>query len=564
MEYRINLDQVLEDVGPFGAFQKTFYFLLCLPCTLTAFVTLASVFTAAIPPHRCFIPSCDTPNSTYKQAFDPGDPFATFSIPSGNQSGGFNSCQMYKVAPGTKEVCQADHFDLVETETCSRWVFDRSVYNSTLATDFDLVCDEAWQVPLGQSVYFGGVLVGALTFGILADYLGRKPCLMFAILLSVVSSIASGLAPNYPVYLAMNFLVAFGQLGLFQTAFILSVENVGKDYRVFCSIIIEYFFVLGEILLTLVAYFVRDWRYVILYVMVPAVGFVFYWPILPESVRWLLTQRKYDKAQREVNRICRWNKTQFIGLDDYKEQVAENSLPNEGVLELLKSKVLVSRSINVCYCWFVVSMTFYGLSMNATSLAGDPFLNFLLVSLAEIPGYTLSYLSMERLGRRKSISISLLIGGVACIIGPFVPTDMEWLTIALFLLGKMGVTCAFGTVYLFTSELYPTTLRTLGVGFSSMFGRIGAIISPEVASLSLTAFWLPMVIFGGNAVFSGVIINFLPETLGKELPDTIEDSLTLGQRVTRVGENTHVDEALDDDHSDGDEGDDDDQAPLLV
>ncbi|TRY62040.1 hypothetical protein TCAL_08477, partial [Tigriopus californicus] len=484
------------DVGPFGAFQKTFYFLLCLPCTLTAFVTLASVFTAAIPPHRCFIPSCDTPNSTYKQAFDPGDPFATFSIPSGNQSGGFNSCQMYKVAPGTKEVCQADHFDLVETETCSR--------------------------------------------------------------------IASGLAPNYPVYLAMNFLVAFGQLGLFQTAFILSVENVGKDYRVFCSIIIEYFFVLGEILLTLVAYFVRDWRYVILYVMVPAVGFVFYWPILPESVRWLLTQRKYDKAQREVNRICRWNKTQFIGLDDYKEQVAENSLPNEGVLELLKSKVLVSRSINVCYCWFVVSMTFYGLSMNATSLAGDPFLNFLLVSLAEIPGYTLSYLSMERLGRRKSISISLLIGGVACIIGPFVPTDMEWLTIALFLLGKMGVTCAFGTVYLFTSELYPTTLRTLGVGFSSMFGRIGAIISPEVASLSLTAFWLPMVIFGGNAVFSGVIINFLPETLGKELPDTIEDSLTLGQRVTRVGENTHVDEALDDDHSDGDEGDDDDQAPLLV
>lgn len=560
MEYRINLDQVLEDVGPFGVYQKTLYFMLCLPCTLTAFVTLASVFTAAIPPYRCFIPSCDTPNSTFNWAFDPKDPFANFSIPAGNQSGSFNSCQMFKVAPDSKEECQPDHFDTSETESCSKWVFDRSVYNSTVATDFNLVCDKAWQVPLGQSMYFGGVLVGALTFGILADALGRKPCLMFAILLSVVCSIGSGLAPNYPTYLAMDFLVAFGQLGIFQTAFILSVENVGKDYRVFCSIIIEYFFVFGEILLTLVAYFVRDWRSVILYVMGPAAGFLLYWPILPESVRWLLSQKKYDKAQAEVDRICRWNKTEFVGLDDYKEQVAENSLPKEGLLDLLKSKVLLLRSVNVCYCWFVVSMSFYGLSMNATSLAGDPYLNFLLVSLVEIPGYTLSYLSMERYGRRKSISISLLIGGVACIIGPFVPPTMEWLTIALFLLGKMGVTCAFATVYLFTSELYPTTLRTLGVGFSSMCGRIGAIISPEVASLSSTAFWLPMVIFGGNALLSGAIINFLPETLGEELPDTIADSLALGQNVNRDNDNFANDENLENPSDDID----DDQAPLLV
>ncbi len=85
---------------------------------------------------------------------------------------------------------------------------------------------------------------------------------------------------------------------------------------------------------------------------------------------------------------------------------------------------------------------------------------------------------------RLSLSVSFLVGGACCIAEPFVPDDLAWLNIGLFMLGKVGVTCAFGTIYLYTSELYPTSLRTAGVGFSSTVGRVGAIISPYVALLA--------------------------------------------------------------------------------
>ena len=95
---------------------------------------------------------------------------------------------------------------------------------------------------------------------------------------------------------------------------------------------------------------------------------------------------------------------------------------------------MVLRALNLFFAWTVVSMSFYGLSLNSHSLAGDPYLNFLLVSLVEIPGYTISYLGMEKLGRRFSMSSSLIVGGLACLVGAFDTTN--WLELTAFLVGK--------------------------------------------------------------------------------------------------------------------------------
>ena len=50
----LDLDKLMaEKLGDFGRYQKWIYFLVCLPAALTAGITLASVFTADIPLHRC-------------------------------------------------------------------------------------------------------------------------------------------------------------------------------------------------------------------------------------------------------------------------------------------------------------------------------------------------------------------------------------------------------------------------------------------------------------------------------------------------------------------------------
>ncbi len=65
-------------------------------------------------------------------------------------------------------------------------------------------------------------------------------------------------------------------------------------------------------------------------------------------------------------------------------------------LQLLRHRLLLLRSAVVCYSWLVVAMTYYGISMHSGSaLAGDRHLNFMLLALAEIPGYAASHFAMQ-------------------------------------------------------------------------------------------------------------------------------------------------------------------------
>ena len=63
----------------------------------------------------------------------------------------------------------------------------------------------------------------------------------------------------------------------------------------------------------------------------------------------------------------------------------------------------------------IVSMTYYGVIMNSGNLAGDFYVNFFLMALAEIPGLLIGLAVLDKLGRRYSNSGSMIIGGLACI-----------------------------------------------------------------------------------------------------------------------------------------------------
>lgn len=127
--------------------------------------------------------------------------------------------------------------------------------------------------------------------------------------------------------------------------------------------------------MTLLAFLVPEWRKIILIGIMPAVLFLGYWPVLPESVRWLLLKRNEEKAQNIINRIARINKTEEpINLENYKEPTQGGRHEEDRLLEAFKSPAFVLRGLNICYCWLVVSMTYYGLSMNSASLAGGVYL----------------------------------------------------------------------------------------------------------------------------------------------------------------------------------------------
>lgn len=68
-------------------------------------------------------------------------------------------------------------------------------------------------------------------------------------------------------------------------------------------------------------------------------------------------------------------------------------------------------------------------------------------------------------------------------------SDLRALSILLVMLGKFGITSAFSMVYVYTAELYPTVVRNMGVGASSMASRLGSILSPYFAYLGKWMCW---------------------------------------------------------------------------
>lgn len=79
------------------------------------------------------------------------------------------------------------------------------------------------------------------------------------------------------------------------------------------------------------------------------------------------------------------------------------------------------RGLILIFIWATDAFVFYGLSLNSTNLSGNKYVNFILVCLVEIPGYTLSWITMNKFGRRWSLAGSLLLCAIACVAGGFVP-----------------------------------------------------------------------------------------------------------------------------------------------
>ena len=99
----------------------------------------------------------------------------------------------------------------------------------------------------------------------------------------------------------------------------------------------------------------------------------------------------------------------------------------------------------------------------------------------------------------------------------------KWLSF----LGKFAISGSFCVLYVFAAELFPTEVRSIGIGFGSMIGRIGGFLAPFIILLqeheSLS--FLPYLIFGLSAIVSGLWTRFLPETAEKPMLQTIEEAL---------------------------------------
>ncbi len=148
--------------------------------------------------------------------------------------------------------------------------------------------------------------------------------------------------------------------------------------------------------------------------------------------------------------------------EEFRREKERNADRTTGIHDLFRTPNLRARTLNLWFNWFVNSGTYYGLSLGASNLGGNPYFNFLLAAAVEVPAYVVNLLLLNRplLGRRLLLSGLLLLAGAALLLGVAVPAGgPAAAVVALSMLGKLAITASYGVVYVFSAEQFPTEVR---------------------------------------------------------------------------------------------------------
>ncbi|CAL8365010.1 unnamed protein product [Lota lota] len=528
---------LLEQVGSTGRFQVVHTTLLCLPVLMMASHNLLQNFAAAVPPHFC---SAHTNLSVFTRLSAAEKLHITVPL---DANGAPEKCRRYDAPqwhllakngstdPEVREGTDRAVSQQAALQDCDDgWTYDERERSSSIISEWHLVCSLRSLKSMGQTVYMGGVLVGAGIFGGLADRFGRRVLLTMCYLLMGVSGTCAAFSPSFSLFCLFRFMCGMALSGIVLNCFSLIVEWIPTRVRTVVGTGTAYCYTMGQLILALVAYFIRDWRWLTLAVSLPFyVAFLYSWWLL-ESSRWLALKNKPEQAVKNLKTVARYNGRQDEG-EKIDVEMLQSSMKKEmsgckgsyTTLDLFRTPTMRRMTVCLCTVWFSTSFAYYGLSMDLQKFGVDIYLIQVIFGAVDIPAKVIINITMSYLGRRLSQGGALILAGITILSNLLVPYDKQMVRTCLAVLGKGCLAASFSCCYLYSGELYPTILRQSGLGWVSMMARLGAMVAPLVLLLGEYVPWLPGLIYGLVPVLSGFAAFFLPETLNIPLPDTIQD-----------------------------------------
>ncbi|XP_063784262.1 organic cation/carnitine transporter 2-like isoform X2 [Pseudophryne corroboree] len=462
-------DEATSFLGDWGPFQLTIFFLLSASIIPNGFTGLSAVFLAATPEHRCLVPDNGTLSLAWRNVSIPWEERDGQQVESRCWRYRLETLRTYSalgLVPGVDVNVSG-----IQRERClDGWEYSRDIYHSTIVTEWDLICDNDWKGPLTTSLFFLGVLLGSFVSGQMSDRFGRKKVLFFTMAVQTGFSLVQVFSINWEMFTVLFLIVGMGQISNYVAAFILGAEILGKSVRIiFSTLGVCIFYAVGYMLLPLIAFFIRDWRILLLSLTVPGLFCIPLWWIIPESPRWLLSQGRVNEAEDIIRRAAKKNgitAPEIIFSVSELEDLKRQSHKTYTFYDLLRTRNIRIITFLSILLWMVISVGYFGLSLNTPNLHGDPYVNCFLSAIIEVPAYIIAWVLLRKFARRYSTASTLFLGGVVLLFIQLVP--------------------------------------------QGAYDR-----------------HLPFVLMGSLTVLVGIFTLFLPETYGMPLPDTIEEMLRI-------------------------------------
>ncbi|XP_063870886.1 carcinine transporter-like isoform X2 [Scylla paramamosain] len=421
-------------------------------------------------------------------------------------------------------------YEVYHVDRCSDgWEFDTTQFTTTVASSLGWVCDRGHYSHHTLSVAMAGNAVGTLLFPLVADkYFGRRFMYYVSLAIHVVTTLPLLWVTSATVHMGFRFLQGLGFETYYLMPYVIYMEVIPPERRALAVMLSFLAWTFGMCFSALVAWLVPNWTHLaIISIIPPLLGFL-YWRYLPESPRWLLAKGKVHQCADILLRISETNGMTNLSRVEVEAQlqVMMEHLPVDQPLTAVKDyPKLRVRAVTLVFMSFM-SYVVYGVTMLSMSVFSNNFLAHFVLSLFELPSNFTGCIVTHFLGRRFMAYSNYLLLAIFCFVAPFCSHN-EWLLMTVVGFAKLFSTSALYVVYLMSSEVLPTPVRTSGTGVVIVFGMIGMAVSPHVLHYGADGaahYWILLAL----TVASAACMIPMPETIGLQLPQTFQDAEELG------------------------------------
>ncbi len=385
------------------------------------------------------------------------------------------------------------------------------------------------QAGLIATAIFIGMLAGAWFWGMISDRIGRKMGFELTVLIDSIFGFLSALSPGYIWLVVLRALTGFGVGGTLPVDYSIFAEYLPKKNRGRYLVLLESFWALGSILVAGLAWLIIKnvpdigWRVLLAVSALPGLIVYFIRRYIPESPRYLLIDGREKEAREVLLQVARENGV-TLEIDRLQAQERIAKVP----VAALWRKPFPRTTLMLWISWFCISLSYYGVftwlpkifaQMEYESL--DPYANTFILAVAQLPGYFSAAYLVERWGRKLTLAAYLGLSGLFTFLFAVV-TQLPLIVgagalMSFFMLG------AWGVLYAYTPELYPTEIRSTGMGVASGMTRIAGAITPIIGAYLFTISLLLGLAFYAVACVVGALAVYLlgRETKGIPLEETV-------------------------------------------
>ncbi|NXU52621.1 SVOP protein, partial [Turnix velox] len=405
-----------------------------------------------------------------------------------------------------------------------------------------------WQVALVTTMVFFGYMIFSIVLGLLADRYGRWKILLLSFLWAAYFSLLTSFAPSYIWFVFLRAMVGGGVAGHAQ-GLIIKTEFLPIKYRGYLLPLSQVFWLAGSLLIIGLASVVNPtigWRWLIRIASIPGILLILVFQFIPESARYNISTGNVAAATATLQRIAKMN-----GAVMPEGVLREPSKERRGRFKDLLHPKYLRTTLQIWIIWFGIAFAYYGVILASAELlerdlscgstmtspvqdpgddseeshspcychlfGPDAYQTMIISTAGEIALNPLNILGINFLGRRLSLCITMGCTALFFLLLN-ICTSSAGMIGFLFMLRAL-VSANFNTIYIYTAEVYPTTMRALGMGTSGSLCRVGAMMAPFISQVLINASFLgALCLFASVCVVCAISALTLPiETKGRAL-----------------------------------------------